>query len=133
MKIKPASFGTVVAVLVLFIGCARANVASTTAQPAASATTAAEAVREPTAGLARFVGEYQFDQFKATIRLRGGTLVRQVQGSTEQVLTPISDTRFKMGNTPAELQFTLDKSGEVIGVVEGVEGHSRRGTRVRKT
>jgi hypothetical protein len=133
MKITPLSSGIALTVLTFTIGCASSNARSTAAQPQASATIAAEAVREPTAGLARFVGEYDFEQFKATIRLRGGTLVRQVRGSPELVLTPISETRFKMGNTPAELQFTLDKSGEVIGVVEGVEGHARRGTRVRKT
>jgi hypothetical protein len=37
-----------------------------------------------------------------------------------------------MGNTPAEMQFVIDKSGEVTEVVEGVEGHTKRGKRVRK-
>ena len=128
------SVGVTVVVLALTSGCARANVEPTTAQPQASATTAAGAVTEPKAGLERFVGEYNFGQFTATIRLRGGTLVRQVSGQQEQVLTPIggSGNRFKLGNTPAELQFVIDKSGAVTGVVEGVEGHTKRGTRVQK-
>lgn len=125
------SVGITVAVLALTVGCASGNARPTSTQPQASTATAAEGVRDANSGLARYVGEYDFGQFRATIRLKGGTLVRQVMGQQEQVLRPISENRFKLGSTPAEVRFTLDKSGEVIGVVEGVEGHERRGTRIR--
>ena len=124
-------------VMALTISCARANTPSTDPQPPAttaqSPTTAAEGARGPQAGLERYVGDYDFGQFRARIFLRGGTLVRQVAGQTAHVLTPIGGSRhrFKMGNTPAELQFTIDKSGEVTELVEGVEGHVKRGVRVR--
>lgn len=132
MKVTRWSAGITVAVLLLTVGCASTNVQSTTAQPQQSpTTTAATAASEAKSGLERFVGDYNFGQFTAAIRLRGGTLIRQVSGS-EQVLRPISGTRFKIGSTPAELEFMLDKSGQVTGVIEGAEGHTRRGTRVPK-
>jgi hypothetical protein len=135
---SPTPARIAVAVLALTTACSRTNAPSTDAQPPASTAqspgTAAGGSRELKVGLERFVGDYDFGQFTATIRLRGGTLVRQVSGQTAHVLTPIggSGNRFKMGNTPAELQFVIDKSGEVTEVVEGVEGHTKRGKRVRK-
>ena len=48
--------------------------------------------------------------------LKGGTLVRQM-GAKEHVLTPISETRFKVGDTSFMVEFVIDEAGvtQVMG------------------
>lgn len=76
--------------------------------------------------LERYIGEYEFvpgqmsrtDLFIA-IRLKGGTLFGFTSGMREQILTPISETRFKLGNTAIEWEFAADQSGVTLVLGSG--------------
>jgi len=90
---------------------------------AASPASAAAAVRVPRSVLERYVGVYEFipGQMKRTdlrivIRLEGDTLIRDGLGSNA-VLTPISETLFKVGNTSFLVEFVVDEAGvtQVLG------------------
>lgn len=90
--------------------------------PARPAPTTA-AVRVPRAVLERYVGVYEFipGQMKRTdlrivIRLQGDTLIREGVGGTA-ILTPTSETRFKVGNTAFVAEFVVDDAGvtQVLG------------------
>jgi hypothetical protein len=66
--------------------------------------------------LERYVGVYEYipGQMKRTdlriiIRLEGDKLVRSVGG--DQVLTPISETRFRVGGTSQTVDFVVDEAG----------------------
>jgi hypothetical protein len=92
------------------------------ARPAASLAPAAGAVRVPKSVLERYVGVYEFipGQMKRTdltivVRLRGDTLIRQM--GVEEILTPISETRFKVGSTSLMVEFVVDEAGvtQVLG------------------
>ena len=74
--------------------------------------------------LQRYVGVYEFipGQMKRTdlivvIRLRGDTLIRAMSGLGETVLTPVSETRFKVGDTALFTEFVIDDAGvtQVMG------------------
>jgi hypothetical protein len=80
-------------------------------------------MRVPRSVLERYVGTYEFipGQMKRTdlrvvVRLRGDTLIRQM-GPEETVLTPISETRFRVGNTRLMVEFVEDEAGvtQVMG------------------
>jgi hypothetical protein len=80
------------------------------------------AVRVPRSVLRRYVGVYEFipGQMKRTdltvvVRLRGDTLTRQM--GEEVVLTPISETRFRVGKTSLTVEFVVDEAGvtQVLG------------------
>ena len=84
---------------------------------------ASAAVRVPRSVLERYVGVYEFvpGQMKRTdlrvvIRLEGDTLIRDGAGPTA-VLTPVSDTRFRVGSTSAMVEFVIDEAGvmQVLG------------------
>ena len=78
--------------------------------PASTSTATAAEV-----GLARYVGTYQINpQVTAVIRFDGTRLVRVMNGE-QQVLTPISDTRFRVG--AGELEFETDQAGRVMMVL----------------
>ena len=96
------------------------RVASTAAAPGSGA----GAVRVPRPLLERYVGTYEFiagqmtrTDLRIVIRLEGDTLIREGLGSTGAVLTPISETRFKVANTSFLVEFVVDEAGvtQVLG------------------
>ena len=81
------------------------------------------AARVPRSVLERYVGTYEFipgqmtrTDLRVDIRLRGDTLTTSA-GGREVVLTPISDTRFKVGSTSIMVEFVVDEAGvtQVLG------------------
>ena len=82
----------------------------------------AAAVRVPTQVLERYVGTYEFlpgqmgrNDLRVEVRLEGGKLIRSMQG--DHVLTPISETRFRVGDTSLVTEFVVDEAGvtQVMG------------------
>jgi hypothetical protein len=80
------------------------------------------AVRVPGSVLQRYVGTYEFlpgqlgrTDLRVVVRLEGGTLIRSMQG--EYALTPISETRFRVGDTSLITEFVVDEAGvtQVMG------------------
>ena len=80
------------------------------------------AVRVPRAVLERYVGTYEYipgqmqrTDLRIVVRLRGDTLIRQIGPEVE--LTPISETRFRVGNTSLMVEFVVDEAGvtQVLG------------------
>ena len=80
------------------------------------------AVRVPRSVLERYVGTYEYipGQMKRTdlrivVRLKGDTLMRDV--GDWQVLTPISETRFRVAGTSLMVEFVVDDAGvtQVLG------------------
>ena len=74
--------------------------------------------------LQRYVGMYEYipGQMKRTdlwvaIGLRGDTLTRTTSGLKEVVLTPVSETRFRVGDTALMVEFVVDDAGvtQVMG------------------
>jgi hypothetical protein len=72
--------------------------------------------------LERYVGTYEYipgqmsrTDLRVVIRLKGDTLVREM--GREVVLTPISETRFRVGNTRMMVEFVVDDAGvtQVMG------------------
>jgi hypothetical protein len=79
-------------------------------------------VRVPRAVLERYVGTYEFipgqmsrTDLRVVVRLKGDTLIRSM--GQEVVLTPISETRFRVGNTSLVTEFVIDEAGvtQVMG------------------
>ena len=103
--------------------------ASDAAAPGESPVTDAAPVRVPKSVLERYVGEYAYDQgFTVTVRLKGDTLTGQPGGQQEVVLVPISETRFKVGGGPTEVEFVIDQAGGVTKVIRqgGQESRARK-------
>ena len=81
-------------------------------------------VRVPRPVLERYVGTYEFipgqpmNRYDPTVvvRLEGDTLIREGAGPTA-ILTPISETRFRVGNTSLVTEFVVDEAGvpQVMG------------------
>lgn len=97
--------------------------AAPSAPPPPSPAPPAGAVRVPKPVLERYVGRYDYlpGQMKRTdlfivVRLEGDTLVREMSGPGV-VLTPISETRFKVGSTSLETEFVVDPDGGVTQVM----------------
>jgi hypothetical protein len=76
----------------------------------------------PRSVLQRYVGTYEFlpgqmsrTDLRVVVRLKGDTLVRVL--GEERVLTPISETRFAVGNTSLTVEFVVDEAGvtQVMG------------------
>jgi hypothetical protein len=72
--------------------------------------------------LERYVGTYEYipgqmsrTDLRIVITLKGDTLIRQM--GQESVLAPISDTRFKVGNTSLMVEFVVDDWGvtQILG------------------
>lgn len=87
------------------------------------ASTAAAAVRVPRSVLERYVGTYEFvpgqmsrTDLRVGIRLEGDSLIRD-GGQLAAVLTPVSETRFRVGSTSAMVEFVVDDWGvmQVMG------------------
>lgn len=79
-------------------------------------------VRVPRSVLERYVGTYEFipgqmsrTDLRVVVRLKGDTLMRWM--GKEQILTPISETWFKVGNTRLMVEFVVDEAGvtQVMG------------------
>jgi hypothetical protein len=79
-------------------------------------------VRVPRSVLERYVGTYEFlpgqmsrTDLRVAVRLRGDTLVRSM--GEEQVLTPVSETQFRVGNSRMMVEFVVDEAGvtQVMG------------------
>jgi len=82
----------------------------------------AAAVRVPRSVLEQYVGTYEFlpgqmgrDDLRVEVRLEGGKLIRSMQG--DYVLTPLSETRFRVGDTSLVTEFVVDEAGvtQVMG------------------
>jgi hypothetical protein len=80
-------------------------------------------VRVPRPVLERYVGTYEFIpgqmnryDLRVVVRLEGDTLIREGAGPTA-VLTPISETRFRVGSTSMVTEFVIDEAGvtQVMG------------------
>jgi len=74
------------------------------------------AVHVPRSVLERYVGVYEYipgqmqrTDLRIVVRLDGDTLIRQM--GQEAVLRPISETRFKVGNTSLTVEFVVDEAG----------------------
>lgn len=88
-----------------------------------AATSHAASVRVPKSVLERYVGTYEFipgqmsrTDLRVVVALRGDTLTRKM-GPQETVLTPISETQFRVGNTLLMVEFVVDDAGvtQVMG------------------
>ncbi len=89
------------------------------------------AVRVPAEVLDRYVGEYESDsgQLLVTVRREGEMLLGQPTGASQAVpLVPISNTRFKVGASAAEVEFVTDAAGVMHKVLYqgGQEIRARR-------
>ena len=82
----------------------------------------AETVRVPKAVLERYVGTYEFipgqmsrTDLRVVVRRDGDKLVRWM--GKEEILTPVSETRFHVGNTRLMVEFVVDEAGvtQVMG------------------
>ena len=82
----------------------------------------AAAVRVPRAVLERYVGTYEYipgqmsrTDLRVVVRLEGDKLIREM--GQESVLIPISETRFRVGNTRLITEFVVDEAGvtQVMG------------------
>ena len=90
--------------------------------PAAPPAPPAAAVRVPRSVLERYVGTYEYipgqmsrTDLKVVVRLEGDRLIRSI--AQDAVLTPISETRFRVGNTSLVTEFVIDEAGvtQVMG------------------
>jgi hypothetical protein len=73
--------------------------------------------------LERYVGVYEFipgqmnrTDLRIVVRLEGDTLIREGAGPTA-ILTPISETRFRVAGTAFVAEFVIDEAGvtQVMG------------------
>ena len=81
------------------------------------------ALRVARSVLEQYVGTYEFlpgqmsrNDLRVVVRLKGETLVRTL--GTDHVLTPVSETRFRVGNTALIVEFVIDDAGvtQVMGL-----------------
>ena len=93
------------------------------ARPAAPAAAPAP-VRVPRSVLERYVGVYEYipgqmsrTDLRVVVRLDGDTLTRSLGGQRSAVLTPLSATRFRVGDTRLVTEFVIDDAGvtQVMG------------------
>lgn len=82
----------------------------------------ADAVTVPRSVLERYVGTYEFipgqmsrTDLRVVVRLEGDNLVRWM--GKEEVLTPVSETRFRVAHTRLMVEFVVDEAGvtQVMG------------------
>jgi hypothetical protein len=92
------------------------------ARPAPPPPLPAPTVRVPRSVLERYVGTYEYipgqmsrTDLRVVVRLKGNTLIREM--GREVLLTPISETRFRVGNTGMMVEFVVDQAGvtQVMG------------------
>ena len=91
--------------------------------PATPPVASPAAVRVPRSVLERYVGVYEFvpgqmsrTDLRVAVRLEGDTLIREGAGP-RAILTPISETRFRVGSTSLQVEFVVDEAGvmQVMG------------------
>jgi len=79
-------------------------------------------VHVPRSVLERYVGVYEYipgqmqrTDLRVVIRLKGDALIREM--GQEAVLTPISETRFRVGDTSLMVEFVVDEAGvtQILG------------------
>ena len=79
-------------------------------------------VRVPRSVLEKYVGTYDFipgqmsrTDLRVVVRLKGDTLIREM--GKQVVLTPVSETQFRVGNTRMMVEFVVDEAGvtQVMG------------------
>ena len=73
-------------------------------------------MRVPRSVLERYVGVYEYipsqmsrTDLRIVIGLKGDTLTREM--GREEMLTPISETRFRVGSTSLLVEFVVDEAG----------------------
>ena len=83
----------------------------------ASPAAAAPAVRVPRSVLEQYVGVYEYipgqmsrQDLRVVIALKGDTLTRRMRGE-DTVLTPVSETQFRVGDTSLMVEFVIDDAG----------------------
>ena len=96
------------------------------ARPAPPPAPPVAAVRVPRSVLERYVGTYEYipgqmgrTDLRVVVRLRGDTLIREM--GREVVLTPISETQFRVGNTRMMVEFVVDDAGVTQVMGEGFQ------------
>ena len=79
-------------------------------------------VRVPRSVLERYVGTYEYlpgqmsrTDLRVVVKLKGDTLIRAM--GQDVVLTPLSETQFRVGNTQMVVEFVVDEFGvtQVMG------------------
>ena len=92
------------------------------ARPAPPPAMPVATVPVPRSVLERYVGTYDYipgqmsrTDLKVVVKLKGDTLVRWM--GKDEVLTPVSETRFRVGNTQLFTEFVVDEAGvtQVMG------------------
>jgi hypothetical protein len=80
------------------------------------------ALNVPRSILERYVGTYEYipgqmsrTDLRVVIRLKGDSLVRDM--GQDAVLTPLSETKFRVGNTSLTVEFVIDEAGvtQILG------------------
>jgi hypothetical protein len=96
-------------------------------EPPAAAQPPAAAVRVPRSVLQRYVGVYDYlpgqmerTDLRVIVALRGDTLTRWMIGK-EQVLVPISESRFSVAGTSLVTEFVVDEAGVTIVMGSGFQ------------
>lgn len=94
-------------------------------RPAPPAPLPVAAVKVPRAVLERYVGTYEYipgqmgrTDLRVVIELRGDTLIRKTMSADKDaVLTPVSETLFRVRNTRMMVEFVVDEAGvtQVMG------------------
>jgi hypothetical protein len=85
------------------------------------------AVRVPRSVLERYVGTYEYipgqmgrTDLRVVVRLKGDALTQSV-GGEDIVLTPLSQTQFRVGNTRLTLEFVIDEAGVTLVMGSGFQ------------
>ncbi len=80
------------------------------------------AVHVPKSVLEKYVGTYEYipgqmsrTDLRVVVRLKGDSLIREM--GQEAVLTPLSDTKFRVGHTSLTVEFVIDEEGvtQILG------------------
>jgi hypothetical protein len=90
--------------------------AQVTASPAPAAVSVPRSVLERYVGVYEYIpGQMRRTDLRIVISLRGDKLVREM--GAEDILTPISETRFRVGGTSLMVEFVVDEAGvtQVLG------------------
>jgi hypothetical protein len=92
--------------------------------PARIPSTPVATAKVPRSVLQRYVGVYEYlpgqmsrTDLKVVVRLKGDTLMRDIGWSHEDVLTPLSETRFRVGDTSLVTEFVIDSAGGITQVM----------------
>ncbi|HEX6974339.1 MAG TPA: hypothetical protein VF147_08060 [Vicinamibacterales bacterium] len=75
-----------------------------------------ESVLEQYVGVYEYIpGQMQRTDLRIVVRLKGDTLIREM--GREDVLTPVSETKFRVGETSLTVEFVVDEAGvtQILG------------------